>query len=464
MRGLRNRTGTFCAIETLETRRLFAFTYTVIDEGQATLTGTSYNQVGVTRVNDTFLSGTHNERIGGFPHFRGYYISPKNKTIDLSPLAGYGSSISTDMSETGVAVGYSNESASGQDEATKWVNGAAIDLGPGEGKAISSDGAFVVGDVPFRASPTNLTTHAAIYGGKKPIDLGVLPGADPQGSTSRAYGVNTSGVVVGDSFSAVGISPFYYDPAKKKIVMIGTPQQGQGDAYAINDAGVVVGLLKNQPFSFDVNTKKLFTYSGATGVGTVSTAFALDINNAGEFVGVTASNTGNHATIWENGVAIDLNTLIPAGSGIQLQYAKSINDKGQILAIGSSAKSFGETFLLSPNRATLSSKGTLTIQGSVAADSVTAVVKGNKVKVAINGVGLSFVKSHVKRLTISLLGGNDVLTLGVGLPAANISAGAGKDVLFIRDGAKDVVNGGAGTDKAQVDGGDVLSLVEQVIP
>ena len=283
--------------------------------------------------------------------------------------------------------------------------------------------------------------------------------------------MNTAGVIVGSSsVGSSNFAPFYYDPIAKKMTKIGTSQTLPGESYAINDTGLVVGLYKNKAFGFDLNTKTLTSYASPTEPGTFSDAFALDINNANESVGATQTSKGVFATLWENGVPSDLNSLIPAGVGDQLQFAKSISDTGEILALGTTTTSKAEAFLLYPNRASLSSKGTLTIQGSVAADSVSVSVKGSKVRVNLNNivdvgsVTQTFVKSHVKRLTITLAGGNDVLSLGAGLPSANIDAGAGNDQLFIRDGAADVVNGGKGTDKAQVDVSDILTSVEQLIP
>jgi hypothetical protein len=243
-----------------------------------------------------------------------------------------------------------------------------------------------------------------------------------------------------------------------------------GDAYAINDAGIVTGAYDNKAFAFDVNTKTLTPYAPATEPGTFQDSFALDINNANEAVGVTQSSSGVFATIWENGVPTDLNTLIPADSGIHLLFAKSISDTGELVAVGTTSKSLAEDFLLYPERTSVTSKGTLIIQGSIAPDNISVFEKGTKIHVGFNdvlgtnGVGLAFTKSHVKRLNISLMGGSDVLTLGTGLKAANISAGAGNDQLFIRDGAPDVVDGGPGKDEAQIDHGDTLSLVEKVLP
>ena len=46
-------------------------------------------------------------------------------------------------------------------------------------------------------------------------------------------------------------------------------------------------------------------------------------------------DVGEHAFLWEgNGPMIDLNTLIPAGSSLQLTYAIAINDRGEIAGFG----------------------------------------------------------------------------------------------------------------------------------
>jgi probable HAF family extracellular repeat protein len=49
-------------------------------------------------------------------------------------------------------------------------------------------------------------------------------------------------------------------------------------------------------------------------------------------VGFTNSCDGTifRAFLWENGSMVDLNTLIPPGSGLQLAAASEINDRGEI--------------------------------------------------------------------------------------------------------------------------------------
>lgn len=58
------------------------------------------------------------------------------------------------------------------------------------------------------------------------------------------------------------------------------------------------------------------------------------INDQGEIVGASRSATPNRAFLWDKGVMVDLNTLIPANSGWVLLQANCINASGQIVGNG----------------------------------------------------------------------------------------------------------------------------------
>ncbi len=61
-------------------------------------------------------------------------------------------------------------------------------------------------------------------------------------------------------------------------------------------------------------------------------SLAASINNKGQVVGFSQDLNSNNtvASLWQNGVLTDLNTLIPAGSPLFLLEALGINDGGQI--------------------------------------------------------------------------------------------------------------------------------------
>jgi probable HAF family extracellular repeat protein len=68
-------------------------------------------------------------------------------------------------------------------------------------------------------------------------------------------------------------------------------------------------------------------------------ASAHAINTSGVVVGdgagagAAGQATDTHAFIDKNGTATDLNTLIPAGSGVTLSTATGVNDQGDISGI-----------------------------------------------------------------------------------------------------------------------------------
>ena len=70
---------------------------------------------------------------------------------------------------------------------------------------------------------------------------------------------------------------------------------------------------------------------------------ALAINEPGDIVGVSDSPVGNRAVLWTRQREMwDLNQLIPAGSNLVLTEAVSINNQGQILAIGQTGKALSK--------------------------------------------------------------------------------------------------------------------------
>ena len=75
------------------------------------------------------------------------------------------------------------------------------------------------------------------------------------------------------------------------------------------------------------------------------------INTSGQVTGfsLTTGNTALHAFLYTaaNGM-VDLNTLLPSGSGWTLISAFAINDAGQITGSGTNPSGFSHAFLLTP--------------------------------------------------------------------------------------------------------------------
>ncbi len=127
---------------------------------------------------------------------------------------------------------------------------------------------------------------------------------------------------------------------------------------AINNRGEVVGAssLRDDSTPFNGNVGFLWTRQhGMKNLGTLPgdvASGAVAINDAGEIVGISIDPAGNpRAIYWHNGIPVDLNTQVAAGSNLYLLWASDINNRGEITGWGADT-STGEihTYLAVPNR------------------------------------------------------------------------------------------------------------------
>jgi probable HAF family extracellular repeat protein len=166
------------------------------------------------------------------------------------------------------------------------------------------------------------------------INPGNFGGA--QGGTNY---LNNAGQVVG--FGTVpgeaGAHPFLWQKGKlTDLFLVGNLGGNLNSAYNVNERGDVVGiaaLSDNSAFHavlwrHDGVFTDLKTLAGDT------CAQPYRINSHNQIVGFSGSCdfSTQHAFLWEDGEMVDLETLIPSDSGIELATANWITERGEIAA------------------------------------------------------------------------------------------------------------------------------------
>jgi probable HAF family extracellular repeat protein len=191
------------------------------------------------------------------------------------------------------------------------------------------------------------------------IDIGTLGG-----TCGITNALNNRSQVVGQSYLAGNLTAHAYLWDKRghpTLTDLGTLGGENASALWLNDVGEVIGyadLPPNPPGCTGLSCQHhgfLWKNGVMTDLGTIGTdpcGRALSINEKSQIVGFTAAVCGGNAThgfLWENGgPAIDLNTLVPPGSGLALTMPIYVNDRGEIVGIGALSNGDTHAFLLIP--------------------------------------------------------------------------------------------------------------------
>jgi probable HAF family extracellular repeat protein len=409
--------------------RLMLASYTIELIQPAAGTGIGQREGGVA-IDQLFVAGNLSYQ----RDLRSYVAGgPDEVTTILKPLRGDDTTDARATNKLGQVAGISYDSAQAPPElrAVLWnpITGKPSDLGAGTPAAVNDNG-VVVGTYDERA--VRFTSSGA-----KPIPaLG--------GSASAANDVNNRNQVVGTSLveDDSRLAAFIYDGRRAVDIAPGYPS---AVGLAINDQAWAVGQVQDtRAFVYhDGVTELLPPVSTLRGA---QTSIALDINNRNEVVGASRTDAVSRATLWSDGKPVDLNTLLAGKRNeVALHTAVSISDRGEILAHGAQDGQ-PATFVLTPQRAVLSAKGSLSVYATHGDDSVSLANKGKKVRVTVNDLTQSFTRSKVKRILVVSYDGNDRISIGPKLGDSSIDAGEGDDVVTGGDG-DDSLHGGPGRDK-----------------
>ena len=153
------------------------------------------------------------------------------------------------------------------------------------------------------------------------------------------------------SFSAGATSGYWGHPflvSGGKAIDLGSLGGTYANATAINDSGQVVGwssLTNNL-----VTHAFLYVNGKMTDLGTLpgfAGSQATSINAQGQIVGnaYMANGSSFNGFLYSNGVMTNLNSLIDPKSGWTIEFAQSINNLGQILALAVNGTTESEVLL-----------------------------------------------------------------------------------------------------------------------
>jgi probable HAF family extracellular repeat protein len=262
---------------------------------------------------------------------------PSYAITDLGTLPGGTDSFATVVNASGQVTGWAS-SRSSPARAILYDNGTLTDLGTLGGPTSYGNGINNLGQVVGSADTSDGLVHAFLYHDGVMTDLDTLGG-----SLAQAVSINDAGQIVGQSTTADGSAHafIYSDGVMTDLGTLGGVNSG---ANAVNATGQVTGVSAIVEGTTSPVHAYVYRDGVITDLGTLAgflNSNGFGINGCGQIVGWSYSGTISRATLWQNGVPVDVGSL-----GGNFNIARGINDLGQV--VGASATPTGDShaFLL----------------------------------------------------------------------------------------------------------------------
>jgi probable HAF family extracellular repeat protein len=278
----------------------------------------------------------------GLPQGRAVLWTKDGQVNDLGTVPGGNESLATAVNSRGQVVGFSNNdvpdpaSLAGlgtQTRAFLWQNGVMQDLGTLGGTDGLAFGINERGETfGFSYTDSDATLDPFFWQNGTMTDIGSLGGT---------FGIpnwlNRRGQVVGYSNLAGDATHHGFLWDRGTLTDVGTLGGDNSEADWISDSGLVVGRADvpgSQTHHGFLWRRGVMTDLGVIDGDACSTGNA--VNSRGQVVGdAGVCFVGGRAWLWENGgPMVDLNDLVLPGSGLHLQDATVINERGEIVCTG----------------------------------------------------------------------------------------------------------------------------------
>ena len=200
----------------------------------------------------------------------------------------------------------------------------ATGFGGGDGEDTVANGINDNGLAVVTLTEGNIEDGLTVQGNTATALPGLPGGGSRFGTNANPIAVNNNNLIVGSAQDSAGQQVAAEWQNGKITNLGGLPGSSGTEALAVNSSGLAVGAstLGNEHAVEFVNGKAVDLNVGGNG-----DAMAKAVNDSGVIVGTD----GNDAFASANGKYVNLNTLIPANSGVTLAIANGINANGVIV-------------------------------------------------------------------------------------------------------------------------------------
>ena len=234
-----------------------------------------------------------------------------------------------------------------------WQNGVMQDLGTlGDSDAFVADKEHgqVVGCATTNSVAPNPTQDAFLWESGRMTDIGTFGG-----TYACAFVVNNHGQAMGAATLPGDQATHAFFWERGTLTDLGNFGGTTVEPFWLNNIGEVVRGGAEYPgdatrhgflWKKDVITDLGTLYSGSS-CG-IPGSVGLQVNSKTQIVGNSWCDTSAATFLWEEGSMVDLNTLIPPNSGMQLVDAQNINERGEITGLGILPNGDLHVFLLIP--------------------------------------------------------------------------------------------------------------------